>query len=326
MNLFINSQEIKVSIIVPVYNCVNTLARALDSIIGQTYKNIQIILVDDGSTDGSQHICDEYLLKDNRIEVIHQKNLGVSRARNQGMEHINGEYVTFIDADDTISIQYIEILLYVALSTKTKICTCEANYCFGSICDISHIKKISPRIIEVKNYNFMENWSHATVWGVLFYKDLIKNEKFDKSIYVGEDSLFFVKALVKCKRISYISEGLYNYHIYAESLSHGKYNEKRFTEFIAWEKINKLTSNISEKMNYSTRARICRHALERYKEVLMQEEVDSKVFLYFRMIIKNQKKYYLKFQHRIKDYIEIELISKFYKIFDRVYILIKSRE
>lgn len=101
----------RISIIVPVYNAESYLKRCLDSIINQTYKNIEIILIDDGSTDKSGMICDEYKSHDDRIIVIHKANSGVSSARNSGLDIAGGEYIAFIDSDDYVPKNYLEMLL-----------------------------------------------------------------------------------------------------------------------------------------------------------------------------------------------------------------------
>ena len=90
-----------ISVIIPVYNVEKYLHRCLDSVIEQTYKNLEVILIDDGSTDHSGEICDDYAAKDVRIHVIHQENQGVSAARNKGLDNVKGEYITFVDSDDS---------------------------------------------------------------------------------------------------------------------------------------------------------------------------------------------------------------------------------
>ena len=112
---------IKVSIIVPVYNVEKYLEKCLDSIVKQTYENIEIILVDDGSTDKSGTILDQYAEMDNRISVIHKKNEGVSTARNTGIEAARGEYICFADADDYLMPDYVEYLLTLAVDKNADI-------------------------------------------------------------------------------------------------------------------------------------------------------------------------------------------------------------
>ena len=113
-----------ISIIIPVYNVEKYLAKCLDSVLNQTYKNLEIILVDDGSKDNSGAICDEYAKRDNRIIVVHQKNSGVSKARNLGMSMATGDYIGFIDSDDTIEANMYEVLLKNAIESGAEISYC----------------------------------------------------------------------------------------------------------------------------------------------------------------------------------------------------------
>ncbi|HJA50079.1 MAG TPA: glycosyltransferase, partial [Candidatus Fusicatenibacter intestinipullorum] len=105
MDLWVQIEKVKISVIIPVYNVEKYLKRCLDSVINQTYKNLEIILIDDGSTDNSGKICDEYAQKDERIIVIHKENGGVSSARNKGLDICIGDYISFIDSDDWINLE-----------------------------------------------------------------------------------------------------------------------------------------------------------------------------------------------------------------------------
>lgn len=319
-------QTIKVSIIIPVYNCEKLLKRTIDCVLRQSYSNIQLIIIDDGSKDKSPSICDEYAIRDSRVKVIHQENAGASVARNAGLRWAQGEYIAFIDADDLVSKQYIEALLYCALSTKTRISTCEAFYCQESECKEHPIETLSPRVIEVQDYNFMEPWSHATVWGALFQRNLLMDLEFDTTISVGEDSLFYVSALTKCDTVSYISNQLYYYFIYDESLSHGIYNEKRLSEFTAWQKINNLVAPISRILDESSKARMVRHVVERYKEILKQEVPNEDILKYFRRLILTNRAFYLKYNSSCKAAIEINLILKVPKTYSMIYRKHKGRK
>lgn len=316
---FMKNQKSKVSVIIPVYNCEDKIGRTIDSVLKQSYKNLQLILIDDGSKDNSSFICDQYALKDSRVEVIHQNNAGASYARNMGLEKVRGEYVTFVDADDMVSELYIEGLLYSAVITNTKISTCNAFYCIENDYEVQPVNEIVPQTVKVVDYNFMETWSHATVWGALFYKSLLINLKFDTSISVGEDSLFFASALMKCNEISYVTNKLYYYFIYDNSLSHGVYNEKRLTEFVAWKKINNIVWKRSNILNTSSRARMVWHAIERYKEVLRQDKVNNKVLVQLRKIIQENRKYYICCNSTKKAKAESLCITKMPSLYKIIY-------
>ena len=116
----------KISIIIPIYNVKEYLKRCVDSVLNQSYKNIEVILIDDGSTDGSEKICDEYAKKDKRVVVVHQKNSGVSASRNKGIELATGKYIGFVDSDDYIHKDMFEKLYNSLISTSSSISMC--NY------------------------------------------------------------------------------------------------------------------------------------------------------------------------------------------------------
>lgn len=114
----------KVSIIIPVYNCEMYIKKCLDSVLLQTYKNIEVIIIDDGSTDMSRRIINEYIKKDERIKLITQKNMGASQARNNGINFCNGEYIVFLDGDDTLNKYYVEKLYYNICNLDVDIVCC----------------------------------------------------------------------------------------------------------------------------------------------------------------------------------------------------------
>lgn len=203
-------KDIKVSIVVPVYNASKYLSICIDSIINQTYKNLEIILVNDGSTDNSGSICDEYGKKDNRITVIHQENQGVSKTRNNGLKKSTGEYLTFIDADDIISENYVELLLK-DISEKT------LNICTLSLFDKEITKRDSEGdIIELSKDNFITICKYGlinTPCCKLFSTKILKenNITFDTSLSLGEDLLFNLDYFNYIDKINIIDKDLYFY-------------------------------------------------------------------------------------------------------------------
>lgn len=122
-----NTEKKLISVMVPVYNVAPYITNCLESLIHQTYTNLEIILVDDGSTDNSLEICQEYAKKDKRIKVIHKENGGLSTARNAGLDVATGDYYSFVDSDDYISTRFYEIMLNVALEHSADIVECDYN-------------------------------------------------------------------------------------------------------------------------------------------------------------------------------------------------------
>lgn len=204
-----------VSIIVPIYKVEPYLRRCLDSIVNQTYANLEIILVDDGSPDNCPQICDEYAAKDNRIVVIHKENGGLSDARNAGLDICKGDYISFVDGDDWISSTFIELLLKAATENNAEIAI--SNYIkTNQVYDlrINDVKNPKYEIFNptsaVKKLWTNEKITFVTAWGKLFKKNLLKNIRFPKSV-IHEDEYTTYKLLYIANRTAFLDIPLYCY-------------------------------------------------------------------------------------------------------------------
>ena len=188
-----------ISIIVPIYNSENYLEQCIDSILNQTFKDFELLLVDDGSTDNSMPICLQYSKRDNRIHCYAQKNLGPSVARNRGLEKARGEYITFVDSDDYLNPDALE-MLYNAIQDGTYDLVRCSFQCVGirsklnagEFPDMVAHSKYELAQIYYKNY---ESYLHANVWGKLYRASIIKEHKikFKENIHVCEDRIFNVE-------------------------------------------------------------------------------------------------------------------------------------
>ena len=184
-----------ISVIVPIYNVEEYLGRCIESIINQTYQNIEIILVDDGSTDNSLSICKEYAIKDRRINIIHKENAGVSSARNIGLKKSKGEFVTFVDSDDYVKLTCFEKMIRGIKNNDVDMVVVgweDEGGNPGWISDTSY-KKIYGQD-EISSLDFF-----LTVWGHLFKKINLKDQYFDEKIFYGEDTLFTFQSFYKKK-------------------------------------------------------------------------------------------------------------------------------
>ena len=223
------SKNEKISIIVPIYNVASYLERALNSIINQTYKNIEIILVNDGSPDNSEEICLEYLNKDDRIRYIKQENAGLSAARNTGMRESTGDYFIFIDSDDYINANFVEELYATLLQTDSDIAVCDFRVVCDEPADIS--KKENGLIQEyskTKKYcNLYNRKSLATIvaWNKIYKKQLFDNIKYPVG-KVHEDEYVIHYLLENAQKIAYTTCKYYYYYQRAGSIT-GNYNKKR---------------------------------------------------------------------------------------------------
>lgn len=218
-----------ISIVVPIYNVEKYLSRSIDSIINQTYKNLEIILVDDGSPDNCPKICDEYANHDSRIKVIHKENGGLSDARNAGMKAAMGEYILFVDSDDWIKPRMIEDMHCRIIEDNSDLVS-------------SGVVWVNEDGVEIRNATVSENCVLNTeqamaelindrklkqhVWNKLYKADLIKNIPFDKGKY-HEDVFWSYKVIGEAKRISIEKNSYYFYVQRSESIMGEKYSAKR---------------------------------------------------------------------------------------------------
>lgn len=227
-----------VSVIMPVYCIPEKLLRcSIESVLNQTYDNLELVIIDDGSPDNCGIVCEEYGFLDQRVKCYHISNMGVSGARNYGIENANGQYVLFIDSDDSLESFIIEQMITVAIENDADciICSChhinehETLVSKNNIIDKLDLKIYSKEEILYelfymgKPYDEMEI---TAVWGKLYKKRLLENIIFDKRMYIGEDFAFNYKVMKKTAKVICISTKGYNYLLRFNSTVHGKYNHK----------------------------------------------------------------------------------------------------
>ncbi|WP_455537647.1 glycosyltransferase [Terrisporobacter sp.] len=229
-----------VSIIIPVYNAEKFIAKCLDSIKNQTYKNLEIILINDGSTDNSGEICEEYCKSDDRFKVIHKKNGGVSSARNLGLSKVSGDYICFIDPDDWIEADMIEHLYEL-----TQKYNCDMGICgYYKEENKTILNKNSNReILTYSKYDALnkildEEGFKGFLWNKIFSKKIIgKNTRFVEDIHFCEDLLFVTQCILNSSKIVYDNKPYYHYIIHENNVSKSKYSLKKTTSLDAIEKI-----------------------------------------------------------------------------------------
>ena len=210
----------KITVIVPVYNVEHYLDKCLDSLISQTYKNLEIIVINDGSTDNSGAICQEYARKDNRIIYIKKENGGQSEARNMGLDRMTGSYVTFVDSDDWVELDYVETLYKkiteyqadIAVGNYYSFNQPEGMYYFHIFGD-SYYEKVYDNVSIFENLyesKEMKNIAFISVWGKLYKASLFKDLCFDKD-RLREDCYLNQKIYLLAERTVYLNKGLYAY-------------------------------------------------------------------------------------------------------------------
>lgn len=207
-------EEKIISIIIPVYNIEQYLRRCIESVMNQTYHNLQIILVDDGSTDCSGCICDEYAKKDTRIQVIHKKNGGLSDARNAGLSIVNGDYIGYVDGDDWIDPDMYRAMYEACRTYQADVSVCRYKTISGdNILDGSSHKIVPLSVLQTLDIYINEHTQYIiynSVWSKLFKRELVKDLLFP----VGknsEDILYTTHAFCRMKKCVYLDTAYYNY-------------------------------------------------------------------------------------------------------------------
>ena len=228
-----------ISIIVPVYNVENYLKRCIESILNQTFWDFELILVNDGSTDKSGNICDEYSMIDNRVKIIHKENGGLSSARNTGIKLAKGKYIGFVDSDDYINNMMYEILYKFIEMNDADIAIC--NY--KKVSDDSILnKEVNWSKIGVEKFSNIEALEQiyemngpqfVTAWNKLYKKELFINCKYPEG-KINEDEFIAHKLLYNSDLIIYVNEKLYYYYLRENSIMNSKFTIKRFDAVYAY--------------------------------------------------------------------------------------------
>lgn len=291
-----------ISVIIPIYNVEKWLPSCINSILNQSFKNIELILVNDGSKDRSREICEEYAKKDNRIKVINQNNCGVSSARNTGIKVATGKYVTFIDPDDTISQEYFETMYSIA----------ELNKCDAVVSGYINIPSNKISITNFKLYTIMHgqdfvlsssnihsNNDLCFVWRYIYKLNIIKekNITFNENIYTGSDVVFNLEYLLECNRVYAIEDQLYYYtENRDDSIMRTPYKPRLESSLILQYKIRKKLSQKFGLLNYN-----------HYKKDMANYYIKN----IYNMIIKN-----LKSSNSSDIYCDLKRIVKYEMFYD----------
>jgi glycosyltransferase involved in cell wall biosynthesis len=223
----------KISVIVPVYNGREYLSASLDSLLASTYENLEIILVDNGSTDGSGKICDDYAASDSRIAVLHaESNLGVSTARNMGLEIATGEWIGFFDSDDKIEPDMYEYLIYHAEAENADVAQCGV---FKDYPGKTEIVNCPEKPVTVCSPNEMNEgfWQHFafSVWSKIYKREVVRDICFRTDYIIGEDLRYNFESLIKSQKTVLLPCPKYHYLQRAGSACYSRPNEKNLTSF-----------------------------------------------------------------------------------------------
>lgn len=246
-----------ISVIVPVYNVEQYLEKCIDSIINQTYKNLEIILVDDGSTDNSSNLCDLLAKKDSRIAVYHKENGGLSSARNFGIDKANGEFIGFIDSDDYIDNDMYETLYNLIKQDKSDVSMCGLYNIYANRKDsqVKEVKKYLMNAEEAIQMVLDSKITSVTAVNKLYRKEIFSDLRYDLG-KTSEDAFLIVRLLDKCNLISVTDERKYYYYHRANSITKKPFSEKSMDVIDAYnlnysivkEKYPKITSSAKRRV------------------------------------------------------------------------------
>lgn len=275
-----------ISVIVPVYNVENYMRQCIDSLLNQTLSNIEIILVDDGATDTSPKICDEYARRYSRIKVIHKLNGGLGSARNAGMKEARGKYIGFVDSDDYVSVKMYETLLDVAETNKADCAYCEFTRFWNDTVDVTKPPKKTIKVYSDKEIldaylldrigcspSEKEDCSYgASVNLGLFRSDVIQRSKVEfvsEREFIAEDMIFDIDFIPYCKKIVHTNEVLYFYRFNPDSLT-TRYVSDRFERNVAL--CNEMASRLDKTYNSDVyKIRLDRYFLKITRIALIEE-------------------------------------------------------
>lgn len=229
-----------VSILVPVYNVEVYLPQCLDSLLGQTYPHLQIVLIDDGSSDNSWAVMKQYAAQDSRIEIYHQENQGVATTRNHLLEKIKGDFVLFVDSDDWIELNMVEFLVGKAIENQTEIVTC-GNVINDTPVSTEYMQKVLLRDEAIERFLYHIEF-RGSLWNKLVKTSLLHECKFQRGISLGEDALFCWHFLQNSNKILFTDCQLYHYRMNNDSICHATFGPKKLSAHFAWEQMCEETA------------------------------------------------------------------------------------
>lgn len=307
------SNDALVDVIIPVFNVELFLQRCLQSIAAQIYRNIHVIMVDDGSSDGSAAICSKFAEEDDRFVLIRQPNEGVSAARNTALSNVCGDYVVFVDADDYVEPDYIKNLLNASKNSQNTIVFCDLCVEKGEVLTV--VPALNYGVCKSEKYDFIKYW--CDIFRGLYPSVLISGLRFDEDILIGEDTLFIAKAIKRAENLVFIPDVLYHYVMRAGSAINSKFTPKVLTVIKSYERIFELFKD-NENILRSAKAQYCKTCYNIISNYYDDENLTNK---YYKLFLKDYRAY-VKFYMPYVSLKKKLILSAVY-IFPKLFIKIK---
>lgn len=273
-----------VSIIVPIYNTEKYLKKCLLSIQNQTYKDFEVIMVDDGSEDSSAKLAEEFELVDKRFKLISQQNFGVSVARNNGLSIALGDYILFIDSDDWIESQMVEILVSNLEKSGSDISCCQYDH---GINGVTKDYEIWSKDQTIENFLVHKKLNGSLV-NKLIRRYIISDIRFDTNIKYGEDALFLWNVLMNINRLVITNRVLYHVTLHDDSASGGgSYKPIRKDCIIVWSKISESATSLNNNFGICAKAQLANMAFFSLYEMAYYKYKDKKQEKIYLQVLKN---------------------------------------
>lgn len=302
-----------ISIIIPVYNCEKYLSKCLDSLINQTYENLEIILINDGSTDNSIELCNEYKKKDARIKVFSKENSGPSLTRKFGFEKSTGNYIMFIDSDDWMDLDMCEYLVNLQKTNKADVVCCSYYINDDSF-------ETEERIIELKDKEIIEDYLYrnnikSCCWNKLYKKKVISPQYFHPIYKHGEDVLFVCNVLLGCNKVVCTNMEKYHYNVSNNSITRSKVSHKKIEDnYLSHQsQIKLIKSKYKNNFELQSKAneKLFDSLLNLYVDMTHENEKNEEEKYLISLIRESYKKYGKKTNLSKNKKIKLILISKF---------------
>lgn len=282
-----------VSVIVPVYMVESYIYRCIDSILNQTYRNLEIILVDDGSPDQCPEICDDYAKKDSRVRVIHKQNGGLSDARNVGIEIASGNYITFVDSDDYIHPQYVELLMQPFSDGDCSISISCCNYLIGteSVAFHNQISQVQKPIYYVGKHALYQSEYRTVAWAKIYKLELFNDIRYPFG-KIFEDEATTYKLFFKAAKVAFIKPKLYYYYQSKSSIVRSKFTLKKLDIISAVEdKLEFIKANNEMELYQLECRRYCYLLLKNYyyckKKLPDSKDIRKELFIKYKRTYKS---------------------------------------
>ena len=289
-----SKKEPLISVIIPIYKVEKYLDKCVESVVNQTYKNLEIILVDDGSPDNCPKMCDEWANKDNRIKVIHKKNGGLSDARNAGIDIAKGEYLTFIDSDDYVELNYVEFLYNLVKDNGAELSMGKQYVRYPD----KTINTGTNELYVLNSHDTLEKILYSedfdvSAWAKLYKKELFDEIRFPKG-RLFEDSATTYKFIDKANAIALKSVPIYNYIIRNDSITNETFNEKKFDLIVSTEEMSDYKSKKYKDLDKGCKRRLMYAYLSTLTQLIKCKKINKDYKNKLMTYIKKNRKEVLK--------------------------------